>query len=78
MARREKEEKEKKNPPDAVKTQNDKPEKILATHPTKNYSSCKKSSQRQIRKMDKGCKQFIEREFEWLLNIWKAVQPVSF
>lgn len=46
MARREKEKKKKKkNPPDAVKTQMTSQKKILATHPTKNYSpSCKKSS----------------------------------
>lgn len=37
--------KKKKTPPDAVKTQMTSQKKILATHPTKNYSpSCKKSS----------------------------------
>lgn len=62
MARRERKREKEKNPPDAVKTQLTSQKKILATHPTKNYSpSCKKSSQRQIRKMDKGCKQFIEK-----------------
>ena len=43
MARRER--KREKKPPDAVKTQMTSQKKILATHPTKNYSpSCKKSS----------------------------------
>lgn len=55
-------EKRKKKPTRCSQNTNDKPEKNYTTHPTKNYSpSCKKSSQRQIRKMDKGCKQFIEK-----------------
>lgn len=42
---KEREREKEKNPPDAVKTQLTSQKKILATHPTKNYSpSCKKSS----------------------------------
>ena len=41
MARRERKREKEKNPPDAVKTQLTSQKKILATHPTKNYSpSC--------------------------------------